>query len=128
MPPQATTPPWNSWSHLDIGRMLAVIAPAFDKVRTYGMSYLGYYQPNTPWNQVDSNCHVAFAAAQAANLVFAKKVMTLVFTNEYVTDATTKIAVPTVSSRNDETSPSSQRLLASGFRLRIPSADHPVVP
>jgi exo-beta-1,3-glucanase (GH17 family) len=94
------------------------------------MGYAGYYQPTTPWNQVDSNCHVAvaaaqvnqqqskvaievsqgiyqqptpdlqqaeiaaaFAAAQAANAVFAKTVTTLVFTNEYVTDATTTSAV-----------------------------------
>jgi exo-beta-1,3-glucanase (GH17 family) len=117
--------------------MLAVIAPAFDKVSTYGMGYAGYYPPETTWNQVDSNCHIAgaaaqlnqqqgkvavavaqgiyqqptpdlqqaeiaaaFAAAQAANAVFANTVTTLVFTNEYVTDATTTGAVTTMLTAN----------------------------
>ena len=44
--------------------MLETIAPFFDKISTYGMGYAGYYPPGTPWNQVDSNCHVAGAAAQ----------------------------------------------------------------
>ncbi len=63
-PPQAKTPPWNSYSRPDVARMLETIAPFFEKSATYGMGYAGYYPPGTPWNQVDSNCHVAGAAAQ----------------------------------------------------------------
>lgn len=63
-PPQATTPPWNSYSRQNIVRMLEIIAPSFNKISTYGMGYAGYYPPTTPWDQVDSNCHIAGAAAQ----------------------------------------------------------------
>ncbi len=128
--PHATTPPWNSYGVQDIVRMLEAIAPAFDTISTYGMGHAGYYQTATPWNQVDSNCHVAEAAAQLnrrlgkraievsqgiyqqptpelqqaeiaaamtatreANAVFPNTVTSLVFTNEYVTDATTTGAV-----------------------------------
>ncbi len=61
--PRASTPPWNSYSQEDIVRMLETIASSFDKISTYGMGYAGYYPPGTPWNQVDSNCRVAGAAA-----------------------------------------------------------------
>ena len=63
-PPNATTPQWNSYSQQDIVNMLEVIASQFTLISTYGMGYAGYYSPTTPWNQVDSNCHVAGAAAQ----------------------------------------------------------------
>ncbi len=63
-PPNATTPWWNSYSQQDIVRMLEVIASKFNKICTYGMGYAGYHQPTTPWNQVDSNCRVALAAAE----------------------------------------------------------------
>jgi glucan 1,3-beta-glucosidase len=135
--PQARTPPWNSYSQQDIARMLETIAPSFDKISTYGMGYAGYYRPATPWNQVDSNCYVAgaaaqvnqqqgkmaievsqgiyqqptpdlqlaeiaaaFAAAQAANSLSANRVTTLVFTNEYVTDATTTSTVTAMLAGN----------------------------
>jgi exo-beta-1,3-glucanase (GH17 family) len=62
--PNAKTPFWNSYSQQDIVRMLEVIASQFNKIATYGMGIAGYYPPTTPWNQVDSNCHVAGAAAQ----------------------------------------------------------------
>ena len=136
-PPQAKTPPWNLYSRQDVARMLETIAPFFDKISTYGMGSAGYYPPGTPWNQVDSNCHVAgaaaqvnqqqgkvaievsqgiyqqstpalqqaeiaaaFAAAEAANAVFPNTVTTLVFTNEYVTDATTTAAVTAMLTGN----------------------------
>ena len=67
-PPNATTPQWNSYSQQDIVNMLEVIASQFTKISTYGMGYAGYYSPTTPWNQVDSNCHVAVAAAQLNKL------------------------------------------------------------
>lgn len=67
-PPNATTPQWNSYSQQDIVNMLEVIASQFTKISTYGMGYAGYYSPTTPWNQVDSNCHVAGAAAQLNKL------------------------------------------------------------
>ncbi len=63
-PPNAKLPYWNSYSQQDIVRMLEVIAPHFDKISTYSMGVAGYYPPTTPWNQVDSNCLVAGAAAQ----------------------------------------------------------------
>jgi exo-beta-1,3-glucanase (GH17 family) len=62
--PNAKVPLWNSYSQQDIVRMLEVIVPQFNKISTYGMGYAGYYPPTTPWNQLDSNCHVAGAAAQ----------------------------------------------------------------
>ena len=62
--PNAKVPDWNSYSQQDIVRMLEVIAPHFDKISTYSMGVAGYYPPTTPWNQVDSNCLVAGAAAQ----------------------------------------------------------------
>ena len=67
-PPNATTPQWNSYSQQDIVSMLEVIAPQFTKISTYGMGYSGYYSPETPWDLVDSNCHVAGAAAQINQL------------------------------------------------------------
>ena len=63
-PPHTSTPLWNSYSLPDIVDMLEVISTQFRKISTYGMGYAGYYAPKTPWNQVDSNCHVAGAAAQ----------------------------------------------------------------
>jgi exo-beta-1,3-glucanase (GH17 family) len=63
-PPEATTPQWNSYSQQDIVSMLEVIASKFTKISTYGMGYAGYYPPTTSWDQVDSNCRVALAAAQ----------------------------------------------------------------
>jgi len=63
-PPNATTPQWNSYSQQDIVSMLEVIAPQFTKISTYSMGYSGFYSPTTPWDQVDSSCHVAGAAAQ----------------------------------------------------------------
>jgi len=147
-PPQAKTPPWNSYNRQDIAHMLETIAPAFNKISTYGMGYAGYYPPGTPWNQVDSNCHVAgaaaqvnqqqgkvaiavsqgiyqqpapdlqqaeiaaaFAAAQAANSVFANTVTTLVFTNEYVTDAATTGAVTAMLTAN--------KSKANGLNLKV---------
>jgi hypothetical protein len=62
--PDAKTPFWNSYTQQDIVTMLEAIATQFNKISTYGMGYAGYYQPTQPWNQVDSNCHVAGAAAQ----------------------------------------------------------------
>ena len=62
--PNAKVPLWNSYSKQDIVRMLEVIAPQFNKISTYSMGYAGYYPPTTPWHQLDSNCHVAGAAAQ----------------------------------------------------------------
>ncbi len=62
--PNAKTPFWNSYTQQDIVTMLELIATQSNKVSTYGMGYAGYYQPTQPWNQVDSNCHVAGAAAQ----------------------------------------------------------------
>jgi exo-beta-1,3-glucanase (GH17 family) len=62
-PPNAKTPQWNSYSQQEIVDMLEVIASKFTKISTYSMGYAGYYPPTTPWNQVDSNCHVAVAAA-----------------------------------------------------------------
>ncbi|WP_375500266.1 hypothetical protein [uncultured Nostoc sp.] len=62
--PNATTPLWNSYSQQDIVKMLEVIASQFSKISTYSMGYAGYYPPTTPWNQVDSNCHIAGAVAQ----------------------------------------------------------------
>lgn len=67
-PPNATTPQWNSYSQQDIMNMLEVIASKFTKISTYGMGYAGYYSPTTPWNEVDSNCHVALAAAELNKL------------------------------------------------------------
>ncbi len=67
-PPNATTPQWNSYSQQDIVSMLEVIAPQFNKISTYSMGYSGNYSPTTPWDQVDSNCHVAGAAAQINQL------------------------------------------------------------
>jgi|GEM_PF-2983671 len=67
-PPKAITPQWNSYSQQDIVNMLEVIASQFTKISTYSMGYAGYYSPTTPWNQVDSNCHVAVAAAQLNKL------------------------------------------------------------
>lgn len=63
-PPNSTTPYWNSYTQQNIVTMLELIATQFNKISTYGMGYSGYYQPTQPWNQVDSNCHVADAAAQ----------------------------------------------------------------
>ena len=62
--PNANTPFWNSYTQQDIVTMLEVLATQLNKISTYGMGYAGYYQPTQPWNQVDSNCHVAGAAAQ----------------------------------------------------------------
>lgn len=62
--PNAKVPLWNSYSEQDIVQMLNVIAPQFNKISIYGMGYSGYYPPTTPWNQLDSNCLVASAAAQ----------------------------------------------------------------
>lgn len=62
--PNAKVPLWNSYSEQDIVQMLDVIAPQFNKISTYGMGYSGYYPLTTPWNQLDSNCLVASAAAQ----------------------------------------------------------------
>ncbi|KKD39586.1 MAG: glycosyl hydrolase family 17 protein [Limnoraphis robusta] len=123
-PPNAKVPLWNSYSQQDIIRMLEIIAPQFNKISTYSMGYAGYYPPTTPWNQLDSNCLVAIAAAQLnrqtgrvaievaqgiyqhdnpahqqleieaafsavseANSLYPNTVTSLVFTNEYVTDA-----------------------------------------
>ncbi|WP_138506208.1 hypothetical protein [Nostoc sp. PA-18-2419] len=62
-PPNATTPQWNSYSQQEIVDMLEVIASKFTKISTYSMGYAVYHPPTTLWNQVDSNCHVAVAAA-----------------------------------------------------------------
>ena len=123
-PPNAKVPLWNSYSQQDIIRMLEIIAPQFNKISTYSMGYAEYYPPTTPWNQLDSNCLVAIAAAQLnrqtgkvaievaqgiyqqnnptyqqleieaafsavseANSLYPNTVTSLVFTNEYVTDA-----------------------------------------
>ncbi len=67
-PPNATTRQWNSYSQQDIADMLEVIASQFSKISSYGMGYSGSYSPTTPWDQVDSNCHVAGAAAQINQL------------------------------------------------------------
>lgn len=67
-PQNATTPLWNSYSQQDIVKMLEVIASQFTKISTYSMGYAGYYSPTTPWNQVDSNCRVAGAAAELNKL------------------------------------------------------------
>lgn len=66
--PNAKVPLWNSYSQQDIIQMLEVIALQFSKISTYSMGYAGYYPPTTPWNQIDSNCHVAGAAAQLNRL------------------------------------------------------------
>ena len=64
-PPNAQVPDWNSYSQQDIVRMLEVIASQFNKISTYSMGYNPqWHLPTTPWNQVDSNCLVAGAAAQ----------------------------------------------------------------
>ena len=62
--PNAKVPLWNSYTQQDIVRMLEAIAPNFRKISTYGIGYAPYYPPTTPWNQLDSNCLVAGAAAQ----------------------------------------------------------------
>jgi exo-beta-1,3-glucanase (GH17 family) len=62
-PPNASTPWWNSYSLTDIVRQLEAIASKFKKICTYSMGYAGYHQPTTPWDQVDSNCRIALAAA-----------------------------------------------------------------
>ena len=67
-PPQATTPPWNSYSLQDIVWMLEVIACSFHKISTYGMGYAGYCQTNTPWNQVDEKQQNARAGGQALHM------------------------------------------------------------
>ncbi|MBN3910579.1 MAG: hypothetical protein HWQ35_29785 [Nostoc sp. NMS1] len=67
-PPNATTPYWNSYSQQDIVKMLEVIASRFSKISTYSMGCAGYYPPETPWDQVDSNCRVASAAAELNKL------------------------------------------------------------
>lgn len=67
-PPNATTPFWNSYSQQDIVGMLEVIASRFSKISTYSMGCAGYYPPTTPWDQVDSNCRVAGAAAEINKL------------------------------------------------------------
>ncbi|MEG4055284.1 MULTISPECIES: glycosyl hydrolase family 17 protein [unclassified Microcoleus] len=58
---------WNSYSQQDIVRMLEIIEPYFNKISTYSMGYDGY-PPTTPWNQVNSNCHIVGAAAQLNQL------------------------------------------------------------
>jgi exo-beta-1,3-glucanase (GH17 family) len=67
-PPNATTPQWNSYSLEDVGRMLEVIASRFSRISTYSMGCAPYYPPETPWDRVDSNCHVATAAAELNKL------------------------------------------------------------
>ena len=57
-----------------------------------------YQQPTLELQQAE--IAAAFAAAQAANSVFANTVTTLVFTNEYVTDATTTSAVTAMLTGN----------------------------
>ncbi|XP_054163255.1 uncharacterized protein LOC128961070 [Oppia nitens] len=57
-----TLPYWNSYSLQDIKDMLNVVNGRFRSIATYGMG-VAPYNVNNRWDQTDSNCLVARAAA-----------------------------------------------------------------
>jgi hypothetical protein len=133
--PNASTPFFNSYGtgNSSVANQIALVAPQFPSLSTYSAGYAGYYTPQTPYNQVDSNWMVAgaaaaynqsknalkvtvsqgifqqlvpnttnfnmplmnaevngaFSIAKAAHGVYAGTVTRLIFTNEFVHDATT---------------------------------------
>lgn len=66
-PGSATVGAFNSYGSGDasVKRQLEVLSPHFNKLATYSAGYAGYYQPTTPWNQVDSNWRVGIEAGNA---------------------------------------------------------------
>lgn len=58
-----TIPPWNSYGIDDVKNALALVSTKFRSVTTYSMG-VNTWNVNNPWDQADSNCLIARAAAQ----------------------------------------------------------------
>ena len=63
--PNAMVPAYNSYTsgNASVANQIALIAPTFPQIATYGAGYAPYYPTNQPWNMVDSNWQNAPAAA-----------------------------------------------------------------
>jgi exo-beta-1,3-glucanase (GH17 family) len=63
--PNAMPPLFNSYTtgNASVANQIALVAPTFPQIATYGAGYAPYYPLNQPWNMVDSNWQNAPAAA-----------------------------------------------------------------
>jgi exo-beta-1,3-glucanase (GH17 family) len=63
--PNAAVPLFNSYTsgNASVANQIALVAPVFPQIATYGAGYAPYYPTNQPWNMVDSNWQVGPAAA-----------------------------------------------------------------
>jgi exo-beta-1,3-glucanase (GH17 family) len=63
--PNAMVPLFDSYTsgNASVANQIALVAPIFPQIATYGAGYAPYYPMNKPWNMVDSNWQNAPAAA-----------------------------------------------------------------